>query len=480
MSECPICCETFNKSNRAKVTCPYGNCAKEACRNCVKIYLTSITTDPNCMHCNLALTDAFLNDSMTKAFMTKVFREHRTTVLLERELARMPETMGLASAERDAIKHEKAAAELMSECNEIYKNILIPLRSQWKEQFDAAYRARHPSGNVANSSAMRFTMPCPRDACRGFLSTQYKCGACDHFVCPDCLAIKGVDRNTEHKCNSDEVATATAIKNDTKPCPSCGARISKISGCDQMWCVGCHVAFSWRTGNIQNGIVHNPHFFEYQRTFAERNRGASRALGQCNTETIPEWSLLRLWVLNARKLLGESETITSMYQVCAHIEQVEINSMNDEINKLQNNQWLRVRYILGKIDKTELAKQLCIEDRKRKRLSEVMLVFQLVYTVTKDILWALANAPSLVEVENDVVETPLINEGIKSFLEVIAYANDKWLEISKIYNVFTPHIDTTYEVPIPREPKFDDKISYHPLIKFATTKQKYHTQPVNN
>ena len=40
--------------------------------------------------------------------------------------------------------------------------------------------------------------------------------------------------------------------------------ISKIDGCNQMWCTQCHVAFDWKTGAIQNS-VHNPHYFEWLR-----------------------------------------------------------------------------------------------------------------------------------------------------------------------------------------------------------------------
>ena len=55
------------------------------------------------------------------------------------------------------------------------------------------------------------------------------------------------------------------IKAETRGCPSCGVPIFKISGCDQMWCTQCKVAFSWRTGKRVHGVIHNPHFYEFQR-----------------------------------------------------------------------------------------------------------------------------------------------------------------------------------------------------------------------
>ena len=122
----------------------------------------------------------------------------------------------------------------------------------------------------------KFIRKCPVDNCNGFLSTQWKCGLCDTKVCSDCLEIKPESKTDEHVCNADSVASAKVIKRDTKPCPSCGVRIYKISGCDQMWCVECRVAFSWSTGCKIRGRIHNPHFYEYQQAQGEnavRNPG---------------------------------------------------------------------------------------------------------------------------------------------------------------------------------------------------------------
>ena len=32
-----------------------------------------------------------------------------------------------------------------------------------------------------------------------------------------------------------------------------------------MWCTQCHVAFSWRTGEIDHGNIHNPHALAWKR-----------------------------------------------------------------------------------------------------------------------------------------------------------------------------------------------------------------------
>jgi DNA-directed RNA polymerase subunit RPC12/RpoP len=113
----------------------------------------------------------------------------------------------------------------------------------------------------------KFIMACPMELCRGFLSTQYKCGTCQQQICSDCLSLK----QDGHECVENDRLSAEMIKRETKPCPKCGTRIHKIDGCDQMYCtnqqegVYCNTAFSWRTGQLATGTIHNPHFYELQQ-----------------------------------------------------------------------------------------------------------------------------------------------------------------------------------------------------------------------
>jgi hypothetical protein len=102
---------------------------------------------------------------------------------------------------------------------------------------------------------------CPVDDCRGFVLNNMECGTCNTVICNNCRNIK-VDG---HECNSDDVKTVDAINKDSKPCPKCATIIYKIDGCDQMWCVSCHTAFSWNTGIIDNGQIHAPDYYQYIR-----------------------------------------------------------------------------------------------------------------------------------------------------------------------------------------------------------------------
>ena len=109
------------------------------------------------------------------------------------------------------------------------------------------YRAK--TGEIIDKKdGNTFIRKCPSDGCEGFLSSAWKCGVCDIWACAKCFEEKGYEKDAEHTCKADDLASAELIKKETKGCPSCGTRIFKISGCDQMWCTACHIAFSWRTG----------------------------------------------------------------------------------------------------------------------------------------------------------------------------------------------------------------------------------------
>jgi hypothetical protein len=111
----------------------------------------------------------------------------------------------------------------------------------------------------------QFIRQCPVNECKGYLEKSLKCGLCDITACGACREVK----EDNHKCDQGVVETIKLLSKDTKPCPKCGVMIMKIEGCDQMYCYplsgGCGTAFSWRSLNIARGLIHNPHYYEYQR-----------------------------------------------------------------------------------------------------------------------------------------------------------------------------------------------------------------------
>lgn len=87
---CEICTEPYTK-RRQNVKCQY--CEFSACTNCYKTYLLSISK-PKCMSnaCIGEWSRKHLRDNFTQTFISKEFREHQKNVLVETQMALMPET----------------------------------------------------------------------------------------------------------------------------------------------------------------------------------------------------------------------------------------------------------------------------------------------------------------------------------------------------------------------------------------------------
>lgn len=247
--ECVICVEKFGRA-RKRVQCPH--CQHEACHKCVERFLIEGTIAPKCMKCQTGWTMEFLRGVMTKSFMDKPHKEHQKNALLAEAESRIGDYQEHARL----LDEEVRVLALVKEAKRVLQE-----RTAELDRIRQRLRTGTTGGN-GNDGRREFFMACPHHDCRGKLSTAYKCGLCERRYCPQCHKEKAEDR---HECHADDLETVRMLRQNTKPCPKCHTGIYKTEGCDQMWCVQCHTCFSWRTGTILNGTIHNPHYYEYQR-----------------------------------------------------------------------------------------------------------------------------------------------------------------------------------------------------------------------
>jgi hypothetical protein len=190
----------------------------------------------------------FLAKNFTKKFMMTTYKNHREKILLDEQRALLPATQPIVESQLESER-------IFKRINELHKVIRGLHAESW--------RIANNRGTTTNTRRA-FVRACPDAECRGFLSTQWKCGICEKRTCNKCHEIIGINNETEHTCDPANIATAELLNNDTKSCPTCGTGIYKIEGCDQMFCTMCHTAFSWRTGRLETHI-HNPHYYELMR-----------------------------------------------------------------------------------------------------------------------------------------------------------------------------------------------------------------------
>lgn len=454
-ASCNICCEYYNKSTRAVVKCCFGDCNFEACKSCVRKYLLSSTSDPHCMNCKKSWNQDFMTMNLNRSFVSREYKETRMDLLLDSEMSKMPQTMEAAQREQQIIRERQH----IYETDEQIADLQLKIKMLAKKRREHRIAIQNLHNNFAQVKEKRkFIMPCPGNDCRGFLSSQYKCEMCNMHTCPKCLVIIGPNKNVEHVCNEDMVKSAELIKQETKPCPSCGTRISKISGCNQMWCTNCHVAFSWSSGTIDNGPVHNPHFYEYQKTtnangVAPRNPGDVVCGGLCNIYTLRDNIKTRLHrtayckenieTMNHVKKI--TTDINSLHRIGLHISEVSLPHFRHQARDIDHNESLRVDYILKRKTKQELRNTVYQRDHSRQKNNEVLYILELINV-------------SLIEMFAQIVQSESIGEefakelddSLKQFENLSNYCNEQFETISVSYNRSVPHL----QYAIVRKPEY--------------------------
>lgn len=300
--------------------------------------------------------------------------------------------------------------------------------------------------------AGRFTMQCPLNTCNGLLNERFVCGVCSERVCRRCHVARGkhkvtlrkshtLDKNksnddankdkgkapasvesaenplevaenetededeeedvegcsVKHICDPDTVATIKHLRMASKGCPGCGTRISKIDGCDQMWCISCHTAFSWKTGEKVHAraVVHNPHFYEWKRN----NGGLAAGAVDMNGCPVGH-AVLNSVMQNIRKLTGciEHRFISCIHQEITHIQQVVMVPEADE-NMTDPTRELRIRYMKGLISEENWKIALQRYEKKRCKRVETLQVYQMYTATMTDLFHKIAAARTLAELD---------------------------------------------------------------------------------
>lgn len=428
---CNICCENYNKSSRAKIQCIY--CDFDACRTCCETYLLSETT-PKCMRpdCNKEWSRKFLRENFTNTFLSTKFRQHLEEVLFDKEKALMPDTQLIVedkirkrNIRTQIIEIDTLIDELVKQKSNLQRSLYDPLQISEKKQF---------------------VRRCPAPNCRGFLSSQWKCGICEQWTCPDCHELKGPIRDCEHTCDPNSIETAKLLSKDSKPCPKCQSLIFKISGCNQMWCTQCHTAFNWMSGKIETNI-HNPHYYEWQRQNRRLNRNpediecgrelthdlcayietlAKRHPGLYKLTHRQPTNLIKIAI---HKYCNEINRLSSMIRHCVHNYLVELRQFQTDY--VERNQNLRVKYLENSINEEDFKISIQRSDKKHRKNTEIAQVITLCNTAFTDIVYRIIDY--LKQTTYEEVEPQHIQPFLDETTQLIEYCNDIFKDIAFTY-----------------------------------------------
>jgi len=433
---CVVCAETLNLSTRAPVTCEF--CPFTACKECTRQFLLTAGTGVHCMECKKTWTPRFLVQHLNRSFVDTVYKKKVADRLVETEMSKLPGSMAAAQVQTlvETAITEKGA--LLLQVVE-RKRELFALEMLVNEKHNQINTLKRKTAEPEERK--KFVMPCPNGDCRGFLSTQYKCGLCELFTCSDCHDVIGASKTLPHTCDPANIQSAELIKKETKACPGCSSRIFKLSGCDQMWCPQCKVAFSWLTGKIDTGVVHNPHFYQYQR---QTNGGeAPRNPGDVPCGGLITWSQLNRQILQKIRFTPASETVGELHRTVNHIREVELPALRQKVRLLNedNNESIRVKYILSRCSKDAMAQALYHNAKQLTKTQEEVHILELLATTGLEVFQKWATA-----IESGATYLALVQADLEQLENLRLYCNAQLAQISVTYSQIVKYIMPEFEM----------------------------------
>lgn len=430
---CLICAEKVNGSSRKITKCEF--CDFEACLSCCKIFILG---EPiaKCMgpDCNKEWTRKFITNTCGQTFVNKQLKGHREQLLYDRERALLPAT-------QPVVERLQVLEELRAEVKAIdAERQRLVLRKRDVLQKISYISESQPVERVL------FTKACPSSDCRGYLNTQWKCGLCHVWACPDCHEVKGDTRDAEHVCNPDTLATTKLLASDTKNCPKCQASIHKIDGCDQMWCTLCHTAFSWKTGKTET-VIHNPHYYEFLRKQSPTGEIPRNPCPQdLNNYTFSRIRNKASECIVHENIVEDLNKISRIIRNTLHITHSELTGRYKEIDYVAANQDLRVGFMQGKITEEKFKVLLQRSEKSSQKRQEIRDIFLMIQTTATDIIIRLeAGIAPGANMEE------LITTSIVEISSIADYANEQLGEVRKTYKTLDIFIDHNLKVDHKKE-----------------------------
>jgi len=424
--ECPVCIEAYTGKARQKVTCT--SCSYECCSCCVKTYLLSTTDDPHCMNCRRAWERDYLYDILSKSFVNNTLKKHRKGLLLEREKSQIPNTQTYV----DYLTKREEKQQQMKQKKEEIKRLQREYEKLSSEFYTLTNFYDDKKVNVVSSQLIK----CPYPSCRGYLSGR-KCNICKHTTCRECMTITDIDEHgnaivEEHICDEDAKNTAKLILKETKGCPGCGERISKVSGCDQMWCTICNVAFSWITGKIITGVIHNPHYYQWLRN-GNRQQNVVRNAGDVACGGLIQiHDILRGLRSQVQRNSPIIDRILILHRSINHVQETIVNTTRRKLQYKLNLKLrdYRAKYMMNIIDESQWSRYVSCVDSEREREQALLHIYETYCTVLTERFNNFADEGRTGRNFKELL--PVFVKEIKPF---IAYLNEQLTRISKNYNI---------------------------------------------
>lgn len=427
--QCNVCCENYTLSKRKPIECVY--CNYIACTHCIKKYVLSCFQEPHCMSCKKEWNNEFMNMTFSRNFLTNVYREHRESLLLEREKAFLPETQNIIEINQNQqdilfteITKYRDMRDKLSE--------LIRLKSKQHRMLieNPALTLDDIPVEIESTRIRQYHRKCPETNCRGFINNRNLCGICKCKVCPVCLE-KSHDEN--HQCDPDTVQTVQTLQKECKACPNCQIMIYKIDGCNQMWCTQCHTAFDWKTRQVIKHRIHNPHYFDYVQSsqvdaLSTQSRNGGNDGTSCPGNLENGLPSIRQLTQFFHKSSPDAQIYSHLFfrilRSILHLSGVEIYRypIYSEEELFRNNMILRIQYLKKELS-VKMFKTILLRDEKQREKNKAMrLLYEMLINTFISIFQELFSYSLATDIENSIlVQIETLRSYVNKQLSIISH-----------------------------------------------------------
>jgi hypothetical protein len=393
MDMCGVCLNAYSGTLRKRIACPY--CSESACIQCMKVYVLDNASNPKCMHCHRLFTNEFVDTTFTKLFRRGDLRKRKVINLLDLEKSLIPETMPLIEEQNRERQRKLQAHKLDTLLRKVmnfahHREQLSDLDQVVQDLVAKAHevRALGVEPEPAPDKVVKY-LKCP--GCPGYIpiSRTGQCSNCEYKICRSCR-----ERDSElHTCNEETLKTMQMVRDLCKPCPKCGMQIERVSGCSQMFCTECHTAFSWTTGAIVSGPIHNPHYFEFIR-----RTGQDMRANNCeqNVGYIAPSAMVTAF-LNRNKTL-HFQCGNETFPGCTHPGMCRFFRITQNVNWILD--WarsplvdythtryrhLRIQFIEGSLSEHKFSKLMGVQETLRVKKNRALEIYKMFAAVSLDV-----------------------------------------------------------------------------------------------
>lgn len=199
---------------------------------------------------------------------------------------------------------------------------------------------------------------------------------------------------------------------------------TSLKNCDKRFCVQCKIAFSWKTGEIERGVIHNPHFYQWQRDHGQNIRNP----GEIPCGGIPDY-----WLFNnkSRRAHERNEVdrnnlnwAREFHRTAIHWQQWEIRQLRRKCMQLEDNTEVRVNYLMNNVTEEVMKDILIKKEKSRNKKIAILHVYELMNTVFTE---------SLLDIYNTFTNENIERHKIR-IEKLTIYSNSQLARISFVYN----------------------------------------------